>query len=124
MKRQRGLSFWGFLFVAILAALALLLGFKVTPSVVEYFGIKKAIGVVASESQGASVPEIRAAFMRRQAIDDFTSVTDKDLDITKESGQVAISVSYQKKIPLFANVSLVIDYDATSAGGRSAKRTQ
>lgn len=124
MKRQRGLSFWGFLFVAILAAFALLLGFKVTPSIVEYFGIKKAISVVATEAQGASVAEIRAAFNRRQAIDDFSSVTDKDLDISKESGQVVIAVSYQKKIPLFANVSLVIDYEATSAGGRSAKRTE
>ena len=124
MKRQRGLSFWGFLLVAILAALALLVGFKVTPSVVEYFGIKKAITVVASDSQAASVPEIRAAFMRRQAIDDFTSVTDKDLDISKESGEVFIAVSYQKKIPLFANVSLLIEYDATSAGRRSPKRTE
>ncbi|MBK8335550.1 MAG: DUF4845 domain-containing protein [Sterolibacteriaceae bacterium] len=124
MKGQRGLSFWGFLFVAILAALALLLGFKVTPSVVEYFGIKKAITVVASESQSASVAEIRAAFMRRQAIDDFSSVTDKDLDISKEAGEVIIAVSYQKKIPLFANVSLLIDYDVTSAGRRAAKRVE
>lgn len=124
MKRQRGLSFLGFLFVAILAALALLVGFKVTPSVVEYFAIKKAITVVASESQAASVAEIRGAFMRRQAIDDFSSVTDKDLDISKESGEVVISVSYEKRIPLFANVSLLIEYDASTAGRRSAKRAE
>lgn len=122
MKRQHGLSFWGFLFVAILAALALLVGFKVTPSIVEYFGIRKAITAVASEGQGSSVAELRGAFMRRQAIDDFSSVTGQDLDITKDSGEVVISVAYSKKIPLVANVSLLIDYEATTAGRRSAKR--
>lgn len=124
MKRQRGLSFWGFLFVAILAAFALLLGFKVTPSVVEYFGIKKAITTVASEATaGTTVSEIRAAFMRRQAIDDFSSVDGKDLDIGKEGGEVVISVAYDKRIPLFANVSLLIEYEATS-GRSKAKRAE
>ncbi|TXG78884.1 MAG: DUF4845 domain-containing protein [Rhodocyclaceae bacterium] len=122
MRRQRGLSFWGFLFVGVLAALALLVGFKVTPSVVEYYGIKKAITTVAAEATpGTTVTDIRNAFMRRQAIDDFSSVDGKDLDISKDGGDVVISVAYDKKIPLFANVSLLIEYEATS-GKSKAKR--
>ncbi|HMV53984.1 MAG TPA: DUF4845 domain-containing protein [Rhodocyclaceae bacterium] len=124
MRRQRGLSFWGFLFVGVLAALALLVGFKVTPSVVEYYGIKKAITTVAGEATpGTTVTDIRNAFMRRQAIDDFSSVDGKDLDISKDGGDVVISVAYDKKIPLFANVSLLIEYEATS-GKSKAKRVE
>lgn len=124
MRRQRGLSFWGFLFVGVLAALALLVGFKVTPSVVEYYGIKKAITTVAGEATpGTTVTDIRNAFMRRQAIDDFSSVNGKDLDISKDGGDVVISVAYDKKIPLFANVSLLIEYEATS-GKSKAKRVE
>ncbi len=124
MRRQRGLSFWGFLFVGVLAALALLVGFKVTPSVVEYYGIKKAITTVAAEATpGTTVTDIRNAFMRRQAIDDFSSVDGKDLDISKDGGDVVISVAYDKKIPLFANVSLLIEYEATS-GKSKAKRVE
>ena len=124
MRRQRGLSFWGFLFVGVLAALALLVGFKVTPSVVEYYGIKKAITTVACEATpGTTVTDIRNAFMRRQAIDDFSSVDGKDLDISKDGGDVVISVAYDKKIPLFANVSLLIEYEATS-GKSKAKRVE
>jgi len=124
MRRQRGLSFWGFLFVGVLAALALLVGFKVTPSIVEYYGIKKAITTVAGEATpGTTVTEIRNAFMRRQAIDDFSSVDGKDLDISKDGGDVVISVAYDKKVPLFANVSLLIEYEATS-GKSKAKRVE
>lgn len=124
MRRQRGLSFWGFLFVGVLAALALLVGFKVTPSVVEYYGIKKAITTVAGEATpGTTVTDMRNAFMRRQAIDDFSSVDGKDLDISKDGGDVVISVAYDKKIPLFANVSLLIEYEATS-GKSKAKRVE
>lgn len=124
MRRQRGLSFWGFLFVGVLAALALLVGFKVTPSVVEYYGIKKAITTVAGEATpGTTVTDIRNAFMRRQAIDDFSSVDGKDLDISKDGGDVVISVAYDKKIPLFANVCLLNEYEATS-GKSKAKRVE
>ena len=108
----------------MLAALALLVGFKVTPSVVEYYGIKKAITTVAGEATpGTTVTDIRNAFMRRQAIDDFSSVDGKDLDISKDGGDVVISVAYDKKIPLFANVSLLIEYEATS-GKSKAKRVE
>ena len=124
MKRQRGLSFWSFLFVGILAAFALLLGFKVTPAIAEYFAIKKAISVVASEaSPGTTVSDIRNAFMRRQAVDDFSSVDGKDLDISKDGGDVVIGVAYDKKIPLVANVSLLIEFEASS-GRSKTKRAQ
>lgn len=123
MKHQRGLSFWGFLFVALLLAFAFLLAAKVTPAVVEYFSIKKAITAIAAESQGATVADIRRAFQRRADVDDFTSIQAADLDVTKDAGEVVISAVYSKKIPLFMNVSLLIDFAASSSKTKRAPDT-
>jgi len=63
------------------------------------------------------VNEMRKAFDRRAAIDNITVVTPGELEISKDSGEVVISFAYTKKIPLFANVSLLIDFAASTAPG-------
>jgi hypothetical protein len=47
-------------------------------------------------------------------------VTGADLEISKDGGDTVISFAYTKKIPLFANVSLLIDFAASSSPGGGA----
>ena len=67
---------------------------------------------------GAPLPlsqgDIRKAFANYDTINDFPSVDAKDLEITKSSGELVVSFSYEKRIPLVANVSLVIDFSGSS----------
>jgi uncharacterized protein DUF4845 len=116
MRKQAGLGLFGMLILCIVIVVAAVGGMKVVPAYIEYFNIKKAVtGIVKSgEARRSAPPEIRAAFDRRAAIDDFTSVTGKDLEITKNGNDVVISVSYPRRIPLVANVSLLIDFAASS----------
>jgi hypothetical protein len=55
------------------------------------------------------------AFDKRSQIDDITAIRGKDLDIAKNGGSVTISAAYEKKVPLFANISVVIDFEAASS---------
>ncbi len=64
----------------------------------------------------ATVGEIRQAFEKRATVDSIDVIGAKDLEITKEGNDVVISVSYPKRIPLFGNVSLMIDFVASSNG--------
>ena len=48
-------------------------------------------------------------------------MTPGELDISKEGGEVVISVAYAKKVPLFANVALCIDFVASTAPGGADK---
>jgi hypothetical protein len=116
MNKQSGMSFFGILIVCIVIVIGAIGGLKVVPAYIEYFQIKKAInGIVQSGEARRSTPaEIRGAFERRRTIDDFEAVTGKDLDITKSGNDVVISFAYPKRIPLFANVNLLIDFAASS----------
>lgn len=118
MKYQRGLSLSGLLFWGAIFAMVALLGIKVAPSAIEYYKIMKdAKATVANLPAGATVPEVRAAFRKYAEVDHLVEFKAEDLDISKDGGQVVIGVDYRKEIPLFANVSLVINYTGSTGGG-------
>lgn len=108
------------LFVGAALSAFVLLGLKLIPVLTEYHGIKRSIAAVAGEAdpQNASVSQLRNAFSKRATVDDITSISPADLDITKEDGRIVISVDYSRKIHLFYNVSLVIDFSTSTGPSR------
>ncbi len=112
-KKQLGVSLGGLVVALFILIILGLLGLKVAPPYMEYSSIKKAVVSVAQEKSGASMSDIRKAFDARSGIDDFTSVKGV-LDVTKEGGQLVITATYRKEVPLFWNVGLFWDFVATS----------
>ncbi len=114
------MSFVSLLTLLVAIVFVAIMGLKVVPAYIEYFTIKKAIsGMTQSgELRGASVPDIRKAFDRRATIDDITVITPKDLEISKDGNEVVLAFAYEKRVKLFGNVSLLIDF-AGSSGGSS-----
>lgn len=113
MGNQRGITVIGMIVACIVIIIVAIGGLKIAPAYIEYFKAKKAIVVIA-QTRGSSVQQIREAFERRSAIDDIDVIGPKDLDITKEGNDVVVSFAYSKRIPLFANVNVVIDFAAHS----------
>ena len=115
MRHQRGVSLSGLLvWGAVIAAVALL-GIRVAPEIIDYYKIKKIVASTAANSSGKTVPEIRAIFGKYADVDHIETITAADLDISKEGNQVVIAFEYEKRIPLFLNVSLLIDFQGSSS---------
>lgn len=116
MKFQRGVALSGLMFWGVILALLSLLAMKVAPSAIEYYKIKKDIkAVVEQAAPEATVVDLRRSFSKFAEVDqlDFSA---NQLDISKDrTGQIVIAFAYEKRIPLFANVSLVIDYKGSTA---------
>jgi hypothetical protein len=117
MNRQKGLGFLGILTVLVLIVLGAIMGMKVVPAVIEFYTIKKAVtGITQSgELRNATVADVRKAFDRRADVDDFKSVTGKDLEITKEGNEIVVSFAYERRVHLFGPVSLLFDFQGSSA---------
>ena len=113
-RRQRGLTLIGLLFSGIIIALIALVVMRVVPTVIEYFNIKKAVVRATSASPSGLPSEIRTAFDRSQAIDDFSAIAAKDLVITKVNDKTVVSFAYEKRVPLFGPASLLIEYKGDS----------
>jgi hypothetical protein len=113
-RRQRGVTLFGLMLWAIVIGFVALVVMKVLPTLNEYFTIQKAVNKIAQEG-GTTVPEIRAAFERTKDIEySITSITSKDLSITKENDKVVIGFAYDKEIELIKPVYLVIKYEGRS----------
>ena len=114
--RQRGITLLGLLFWGILVAMVALVVIRVLPTINEFTTIQRAVKKLAQESPG-TVPEIRAAFERQKNIEySIASIGGQDLQITKENDKIVIRFAYDKEVPLFEPVFLLIKY---SGEGRS-----
>ena len=122
-KNQLGVSFPVVFLICVILALGAVGAMKVLPAYMDYATAKKAIiAVAANEGRTGSVTDIRKAFDRYSAINNITVVTPGDLEITKDGGDLVIAFAYTQKIPLVANVSLVIDFAASTAPGGGADK--
>ena len=120
-NKQRGVSFLVIFLIGVILALGAIGAMKVVPAYMDYETAKKAIvAIAASEGRSGSVADIRKAFDRYANVNSITVVTPGDLEISKDGGELVISFAYTKKIPLFANVSLLIDFAASTAPGGGA----
>lgn len=117
MKFQRGISLNMLMLGGMVLALASLLAMRALPPWIEYGNLMKAVKGTASDAglKDTSVAKVREAFTRRADMDDVKSITAADLDITKEGGELVISFKYEKKVPLFSNVSLLFDFEGSSS---------
>ncbi len=115
-RKQQGISLPGLLVWSIIIMLVAILGMRLIPSFIEFAAVKRALVATASdpELQNAAVKEFQLAFDKRAAVEGIKSVSGRDIVIKKQNEQVILSVSYAVKEPLFANVSLLIDFDVAS----------
>jgi hypothetical protein len=112
--KQLGVSLGGLLVGAGIFIVLAMLGMKMGPSYLEYASIKKAVVAIAQEKPGASVVEVRKSFDARATIDAISTISGKDLEVTKDGGELLISASYRREIPLAGNVGVYIDFRAVS----------
>lgn len=109
---QRGMTFWGTL--VVLSALLLLgtVGMKTLPAYLEFNSIKTAIKKIGRDSPtGTNKKDIVDAFNRQASVDNIKAI--KGHELNYENG--VVSAEYQVVVPMFGNISLLLDFEATSA---------
>ena len=112
--RQRGVTLFGLMFWAIIVGFLALIGMRVLPTLNEYFTIQRAVKKIAAESPG-TVPEVRSAFEKQKDIEySITSISGKDLVVTKENDKIVIQFAYDKEIEIVKPVYLLIKYEGRS----------
>ncbi len=117
MKHQRGFSLNQMMVGGVIFFIVALLAMKVLPEWIEYGKVVKTIKATAQDTtlKDGSVAQVRAAWTKRAELDEIHSITAQDLDITKDGNELVIAFEYSRKVPLFSNVSLVFDFEGSSA---------
>ena len=116
MNKQRGVTISGLMVWGIIISLVAVLGMKVVPEYIAYNKIVKSVKSVATQASGKTVAEIRSAYDKYADVNVIDTITAADLDISKEGNEVVVAFAYDKKIPLFYNVNLLIEFSGSSSG--------
>jgi hypothetical protein len=87
---------------------------RTLPTVNEYLTIQRTVEKVAA-GQPSTVAEARAAFDRQKDIEySITAISGRDLTVTKENEKVVISYAYNKEVPLWGPVYVLLKYEGRS----------
>ncbi len=110
-SKQRGISFIGLVFVGGIVAVLGVVMAQVFPTLTELKAIDNAVN---RASAGATVLEVRSIFDKASVIDDFKSITSKDLEISKQGDQVVVKYAYTREIHLAGPAYLTFKYAGQS----------
>ena len=110
-SRQRGLSFIGLLFVGGVLAMGGVITAQIVPTAIEYQAVLKAVN---KAREGNTVAEVRSIFDKATAVDNISSISGKDLEVTKEGDKIVVSFAYQREIHLAGPGYLTLKYSGRS----------
>jgi Tfp pilus assembly major pilin PilA len=110
-SRQRGITFFGLIFVGAVVGISGIIAAQVFPTYLEYQMVLKAVN---KSQEGNSVVEVRNIFEKATAIDNITSITAKDLEVTKEGDKVVVRFAYEREIHLAGPAWLTLKYAGRS----------
>lgn len=114
-QRQGGLSIVGFMFVAAVVVIAVMIGFRMVPAYVEWMTVQKILAKTLEESkEGFSLYQFRRDFDRRAGADYIDSVRASDVTVTKEGNDLVANASWTRTLHLIGNVSLLLEFEATA----------
>jgi hypothetical protein len=108
---QRGLSLIGLLVVGGLLAVVGVVGAQIVPTAIEYQAVLKAVN---KAREGNSVAEVRSIFDKATAIDNISSISGRDIEVTKEGDKIVVSFAYQREIHLTGPAWLTLKYAGRS----------
>ncbi|MDH5435588.1 MAG: DUF4845 domain-containing protein [Gammaproteobacteria bacterium] len=112
IKKQKGITGIGWLFILIVIGFSTLVILKLTPMYSQYFSIKSSLDSLSKETlSGKSKADIYSMLWKRLDVNDVDDVITKDdVIITIRGGNVTVAVDYEARENLVGNVSLVADF--------------
>jgi hypothetical protein len=116
VRRQRGVTMIGWIFLLIPMAIVVYAGIRVGPEYYEYYKLLSAMKSTANDlkaEEGLTQQSIRRSLQRRfdtQYIDDIKAT---EIGVTRTDAVWAMSAQYEQVIPLFGNLNLLLQFDET-----------
>ncbi len=114
-KRQRGITFIGFLIVLVIAGSAAFIAMKLFPMYQEYYAVRTAMRGLSEEPGIADwdPSRIQDRFFRRLAIDYTENVKPANVKFERSDRGWKMRVAYEVRRPMVANLDVVGKFDST-----------
>ena len=115
MKRtQGGMTLLGFIMILAVVGIGIYVGMKVIPMYSEFFAVKKSLDGLALEPGINNAPpdRIKSLFFRRLYVNYSDNVKPENVTIERAEGGWHMTVSYEVRRPVIANLDVVGNFVA------------
>ena len=115
-KSQAGLTIFGFLLVAAVVVIFAMVGFRVVPSYVEYYSVKRALeDTMRSGTADPNNPmPFRKELERRLQTGYVENVKAADAVLTRQSTQVVAELAWERRLHMFGNASILLEFEVSA----------
>ena len=113
LSRQQGISSAGVLLIAVFLGLFFTVGLKVGPLYVDHnliTGLCQGL-IDNGEANSMTVTEVRDRLSSTLRINNVPDLDLNSIRLRKENGEAIITVAYEKRVPLIANLDIVATFD-------------
>ena len=121
-RRQRGVTFIGWLILLIPVAILGYVGIRLVPIYLNYMRVAHSVQQTTVEMKTDDVATltpllIRATLSKHFDIESITFPDVKDVTVTRDGGGWTIEAKFEDSAPIFGNISLVVDFDKVAKIG-------
>lgn len=105
--RQQGMTYLGLLIILGVIAFFAMIAIKVVPLYVENMKVDSTLKSLQQSDAPLNESDIRATLRKRFDINDVAHVRDEDVKVVREGKALVVTVDYEARVPLFANIDLI-----------------
>ena len=116
MRKQRGVTMIGWVFLLVPVALVLYAGLRVGPEYLNYYKVLSAMKETATQlksEETLSPATIHAALERRFDTGYIDEPSAKEIVLAKQEDGWAMTADYEKAVPMFGNLHLLMVFKKT-----------
>jgi hypothetical protein len=122
-RRQRGVTFIGWLFLLIPVAIVGYMAIRLVPIYLNFMHVSQSIAQTATEfkgeeASGVNEKSIRSTLSKHFDVNYISFPDVKDISITRDGSGWNIEAKYEDVAPLFTNISVVVDFDKVGKIGQ------
>ena len=113
---QRGLTIFGFLLLAAVVVIFAMVGFRVVPSYVEYYSVKKALDdtMRGGNVDPNNLAAFRAELARRLQTSYVEDVKSADAVIQRVGNQITAELAWERRLHMVGNAYILLEFEVTS----------
>jgi hypothetical protein len=114
LKAQRGATMWSTVTIALMVGFFALMAFKLAPVYLDHGIIRKSMQEIANQQgfKDMTQQQILSAMQKRMMIDNIRGFSSDAFSVSRDrGGEKFIVINYSQKIPIFANISALVEFE-------------
>lgn len=114
LERERGITFLGILFVAIVIIFSALILIRIIPPYMDFYQVKDSLETLAKDPNTAHMnkAQFREMFSRRLHVNNINNIDPNKLEIENDKGKTKLVIKYETRVHVIGNLDAVMNFES------------